>query len=48
MDGGWQLEKCRYCWWVGEFDVDRGVEVRLVNKDVNIKEGEMIQVNWTG
>ena len=33
---------------VGRFDVDGGAEARLVNKDVNIKEGEMVQVNWTG
>ena len=26
---------------VGGFDVDRGVEVRLVNKDVNIQEGDL-------
>ena len=26
---------------VGGFDVDRGAEARLVNKDVNIKEGDM-------
>jgi hypothetical protein len=26
---------------VGEFDVDRGAESRLVNKDVNIQEGGM-------
>ena len=26
---------------VGGFDVDGGVEVRLVNQDVNIKEGDM-------
>ena len=37
---------------VGGFDVDGYAEVRLVNKDVNIRkvtwEGEMVQVNWTG
>ena len=26
---------------VGGFDMDRGAEARLVNKDVNIKEGDM-------
>ena len=26
---------------IGGFDVDGGAEVRLVNKDVNIKEGDM-------
>ena len=26
---------------VGEFDVDGGAEARLVNKDVNIQEGDM-------
>ena len=26
---------------VGGFDVDRGAEARLINKDVNIKEGDM-------
>ena len=26
---------------VNGFEVDRGAEVRLVNKDVNIKEGDM-------
>ena len=33
---------------VGGFDVDGGVEARLVNQDVNIQEGEMVQVNRTG
>ena len=33
---------------VGGFDVDGCAEVRLVNKDVNIQEGEMVQVNRTG
>ena len=34
---GWQLEKWRYCWWF----VGGGAEARLVNKDVNIQEGDM-------
>ena len=29
---------------VGGFDVDGGAEARLVNKDVNIREGEMVKV----
>ena len=33
---------------IGGFDVDGGAEASLVNKDVNIQEGEMVQVNWTG
>ena len=37
---------------VGAFDADGGTEARLVNKVVNIKEGdlgsEMVQVNITG
>ena len=33
---------------VGGFDVDGGAEIRLVNKDVNIQEGDMVQVNRTG
>ena len=33
---------------VGGFDVDGGAEAWLVNKDVNIQEGDMVQVNQTG
>jgi hypothetical protein len=37
---------------VGGFDVDGGAEARLINKDVNIQEGdmegEMVQVNRIG
>ena len=33
---------------VGGFDVDGGAEARLVNKDVNIREDDMVQVNLTG
>jgi hypothetical protein len=33
---------------VRRFEVDRGAEARFVNKYVNIKEGEMVQVNQTG
>ena len=41
VDGGWQLEKWRYCWWLVLFDVDGGAEVRLVNNGVNIQECDM-------
>ena len=46
---GWGMAagKVRVLLVVGGFDVDGGVEGRLVNKDVNIQAGEMVQVNLT-
>ena len=36
---------------VGGFDVYRSADARLVNKDINIQEGDMgrgmVQANWT-
>ena len=32
---------------VGEFDVDGGAEARLVNKNVNIQEGDMGRGRWS-
>ena len=45
VDGGWSW-KCGGIAGVSGFDVDGGAEARLVNIDVNIKEGD--KVNWTG
>ena len=41
VDEGWQLEKWRYCWWVVGLMWTEVWKSRLVNKDVNIQEGEM-------
>ena len=41
VDWGWQLKKVEILLVVGGFDVDGGAEVRLVNIDVNIQEGDM-------
>jgi hypothetical protein len=43
MFSGWGMAagKVEVLLVVGEFDVDGGAEVRLVNKDVNIQEGDM-------
>ena len=40
---GWEMAagKVEVLLVVGGFDVDRGPDVRLVNKDVNIQEGDM-------
>ena len=33
---------------VGGFNKDRGVELAMVNVDIDVQEGEVFQVKWTG
>ena len=50
MFSGWGVAagKVEVLLVIGGLDVDGGAEASLVNKDVNIQEGEMVQVNQTG
>ena len=50
MFSGWEMTagKVEVLLVVSGFDVDGGAEARLINKDINIKKGEMVQLNRTG
>ena len=52
VDGGWQLEKWRYCWWfLGLMWTEMRKPDLSTNMSISRKviwEREMVQVNWTG